>query len=532
MTRNFSNQRRDDMRPSSRDSSSGTPREDNAFKSDRPRLSRDAVDRGWENGAPRRYSDYHPRQNTPRPPYQQQGRPAAPSQRSPQSPNSRFQNAPRQETHRSPSSPLNHGYQQRDQLSTPGEQRRFNGQGQHTARPQTGFNNDRWQNNNQRDAVPPQREDTPPYRGEKPPHFRPAERNDYRPNNGPRPSQPSGYRPNSGPRPNGGPRPSQPSGYRPNNGPRPFERNDYRPTNGPRPAGGPRPAENSGYRPNSGPRPFERNDYRPTNGPRPAGGPRPSEHSGYRPNSGPRPFERNDYRPSNGPRPTGGPRPFEHNNGPRPSNGPRSFERTSPQREPFSRDRRNGPPQQAQYNNQNPRWQSRPTAQSEHGAPQRERPAGRPVKGQFEGDYEHFDASDKQELTSQNTPPYEKHVTRLADGRVLKGPRTVQRQQATFWSEVANETETLISKVEDAEKVEDTQEQPIAQPQELSQPVTKPATARKQPGRKARTVKTVKTARAGSASSQAGKETGEKKKVRGIVMRPSQHGFKWPAVEE
>ena len=44
MTRNFSNQRRDGMHPSSRNSASGKYREEQSSRSARPRLSRDAVE--------------------------------------------------------------------------------------------------------------------------------------------------------------------------------------------------------------------------------------------------------------------------------------------------------------------------------------------------------------------------------------------------------------------------------------------------------------------------------------------------------
>jgi hypothetical protein len=38
-------------------------------------------------------------------------------------------------------------------------------------------------------------------------------------------------------------------------------------------------------------------------------------------------------------------------------------------------------------------------------------------------------------------------VTRLPDGRVLKGPRPAQRKNAQFWTEVAEDTEDLLGNV-------------------------------------------------------------------------------------
>src|SRR5690242_16580685 len=58
MTRDFSKHRRDDERPSSRNSSSGRYGEERSPRPARPRLNRQAVDRAWENGAPQNHADY------------------------------------------------------------------------------------------------------------------------------------------------------------------------------------------------------------------------------------------------------------------------------------------------------------------------------------------------------------------------------------------------------------------------------------------------------------------------------------------
>ncbi|HZO75170.1 MAG TPA: hypothetical protein VFB60_23380 [Ktedonobacteraceae bacterium] len=62
MTREYNEQRRDDSRPSFRNKSSNRD-EERYSRTNRPRLSREAVDRGWESGAQQRHADYRPRYN-------------------------------------------------------------------------------------------------------------------------------------------------------------------------------------------------------------------------------------------------------------------------------------------------------------------------------------------------------------------------------------------------------------------------------------------------------------------------------------
>jgi hypothetical protein len=104
--------------------------------------------------------------------------------------------------------------------------------------------------------------------------------------------------------------------------------------------------------------------------------------------------------------------------------------------------------------------QSRPTRNAQ-------RPARRPQRftEQFEGDYERFNddeddiphpsprpsgrpfRGERGNRASYEQPPEERHVTRLPDGRVLKGPRAVQRRDAEFWTEVAEDTDELLGQV-------------------------------------------------------------------------------------
>ena len=83
MTRQFSKHERDDERPRSRNSSSGSYGEERSPRPARPRLNRNTVDQAWENGARQNHSDYRardtrggqpPRENWRRP--RQSGQPS------------------------------------------------------------------------------------------------------------------------------------------------------------------------------------------------------------------------------------------------------------------------------------------------------------------------------------------------------------------------------------------------------------------------------------------------------------------------
>ncbi len=420
MTRDFNKQERDDRHPSSHNPSSGNYREEEAFKPARPRLSRDAVDRAWENGAPRRHADYNPRQNTTQQ-NRYQGRPSSSFPGSQQS-QQRGPYQGRQDQFRSPSS-SNQGYQPRREDAPRPPFRRYSEPGQRTP-------------------------DRPPYQ-----------------QNGPADT------------------------YR--GGSRNFERG---PERGPRP-----PYQQNGpsdtYR--GGPRNFERQERGPERGPRPP----------YQQN-GPGASGRNEYRP----------------------NGPRGFQRQdrdSSRGNPADR----GGPKRDQYN---PRWQSRPAAQPEHQAPlPLHEPSLRPEGEQFEGDYERFDARPKAQKSEQ--PPFEKTVTRLPDGRVLKGSRPAQRKQANFWGGVTSDAEALL----DGQAID---EEATASPQTVSEKAMPGTVEAKppRPGRRttvksAKSVRTVKTARAGEAGPKVRKAKAVKKRTTpgtGPAMRPSQRGFKWPGASE
>ncbi len=169
----------------------------------------------------------------------------------------------------------------------------------------------------------------------------------------------------------------------------------------------------------------------------------------------------------------------------------------------------------------------------------------------FEGDYEHYNDtatprsfrekpySNNRRRSDDNKP--ERHVTPLPDGRVIKGPRPVQRKNAQFWTEVAHDTESLVEQLHS---------NPQMQPREVEQDT---ATAQVsahiseapeqenslQPdAESAEVVKRPKVSRpkvlpkpGPRTASAVRRKKGEKAKTVNLndgVPRPSQRGFKWP----
>ncbi|HLQ30403.1 MAG TPA: hypothetical protein VK140_14310 [Ktedonobacteraceae bacterium] len=441
MTRDYNNQPRDDMHPSSRNQSSNRPGDEQSPRPARPRLNRETVDRAWESGAPNKHADYRPRSggNSGQPPRnnwrnnQQSGHSSAPQGRRP------FDN--RQDSNRSFERTPNSNQGPRPQSFDPGRSR---------------YDNQRF---NSRPGAP----GGPSSNGA---------RSDFRDN--PRPYSP---------RPNG-----QRAPFRDNDQGRGYQRRDT--------AGAERP-----------PRDFDRaRDSRP-----------------------PRSFER---QPREFGRDNRSPRSFERQ--------PREFGRDNRSQRTFERGNRpdyNGP----QRNTENPRWQSRPAIQRDSSfrerpdfndrEPQHEQSA--PQQKQFEGDYERFDAPESQKRPSAGRPfqgsdtpsefraqPEERHVTRLPDGRVLKGPRPAQRKNAQFWTEVANESGSLVERVEST-PTEEQAEQPVEVQRKPSvkEKSKKIATPRKPRARAASAVSRGKMPPAKRKSAVKPRSTGPK---------PSKRGFKWP----
>ncbi|MEO7019041.1 MAG: hypothetical protein ABI234_02700 [Ktedonobacteraceae bacterium] len=570
MTRDFNTPRRDDDRPtSSRNTpSNNNNREERPFNPARPRLSRDAVDRAWENGGNRNHADYRTRPNAPRPPFQQQGRPG-PAAGRPQAPYNRPGYDARPSTgpgYRGPSSSTpNPNYQRREQ-GPEGDRRPSTGpsiyRGPSSSTPNTGY---RGPSPSTPDPNYQRREQSP--EGDR----RPSNSPSYR---GPSPSPNADYQRREQEGSEGNRRPFNNSSYRgpspstPNTG---YQRREQgsegtrRPFNNPSYRG---PASNTGYQRRnqevSGDRrPFNEKEYhRFSEAPVPntdsqrreqgsGSGERrfngPSGQQGFQGERGPRDLrgpgqayrgseERSqDTRPSHFP-PAGSGGPVRNNY--RPESGPRPFERGDRERPNFIHGNRPGAPQ-SQRDNHNPRWQSRPaaqrtyrSAQQEAADAQREQPYGRPTSEQFEGDYERFD-SHQGARHSEQAEYEEKHVTPLADGRVIKGSRPSQRKQARFWNGVAEETSNLLANTPPT----------LETPEQMSEPITsedvqveKPVRPRKSPTGKTKAVRTMSTTHdrgtGGMKSIHGSKVKALKRKTSSPQVpgtRPSRRGYKWPA---
>jgi len=397
MTKNFRNQPRENTGPFSRNTSSGRYREDQSSRPARPRLSRDAVDRGWENGASRAHADYRPRQSANRPPFQRPGQSTPAFERSRQPYTHRSSEARRQ-SYDSPSSSFNqNGYQPRREPSPRTGPRRFNEPEQRVPGSPPGPYNKRWT----REAS------------------------------------------------------TQSNGSTSHNQSR--NRSQER-----------------------GPSRFDT---------RRSGGPGRQD---YREESRPRPFERSHKEEENFAR------------------GRRSYD---PHRQSRPKSRRG-------YSETRQQYRGKP---SERALSWQEKTSDRAESAQFEGDYEQFDEPEQMKYSERPPqPPYEKHVTRLQDGRVLKGSRPQQREQARFWTEVEEEAENLMPHIPVAPKK-----------RERETTAKRPARLMKQPGgRKAHKIKMVKTAHTREEAARAEKaKTGKQKAsdTQGPVLRPFQRGYRWPA---
>ncbi|MBV9231933.1 MAG: hypothetical protein JOZ18_21665 [Chloroflexi bacterium] len=191
---------------------------------------------------------------------------------------------------------------------------------------------------------------------------------------------------------------------------------------------------------------------------------------------------------------------------------------------------------------ENPRRQSRPWAYNETRSREPREPGEpanhQPFAEQFEGDYERFDNYDTPRRSQRTSRPLngrapgrdrdryaphdepqlekeERHVTRLPDGRVLKGPRPVQRKNAKFWTEISEDTQGLLEQVhEDEDGSAEPAQENVEKLSVLPKRAEKPA-----PPKRA-------SKRVASAATR-GKKAGTPK-VRSAVPKPSQRGFKWP----
>ncbi len=171
-----------------------------------------------------------------------------------------------------------------------------------------------------------------------------------------------------------------------------------------------------------------------------------------------------------------------------------------------------------------PRFLSRPEVRREREAKRNEE-----YTQQFEGDYEQFDTDEAtRQIEPLDRPTREEHqphnrnsnrhgnnqererfVTPLPDGRVLKGPRPVQRRNAQFWTDINSDTDALIDQVQLPAKETVSAEQVSTEEGEQTD-ATQDLTAKRAPG----------TARRKKAETT--------KKPRSTGPKPSQKGYKWP----
>jgi hypothetical protein len=204
-----------------------------------------------------------------------------------------------------------------------------------------------------------------------------------------------------------------------------------------------------------------------------------------------------------------------HQQAPRP--GRHSFEQERP---PYERQSHNGSRPHQSYRSSPQRYNDQPS-----GRQQRPRSPER-----FEGDYERFDSHDdvsspsrqrperKRQQPNRNYHPAqasqekELHVTRLPDGRVLKGSRPVQRKKAHFWTEITDDAENLIQHIHTPLSTDEDQRQapdaPLPGRQEQEK---KPPSARK-----ARTPRNAE-------------EKEKKQNQNADGFKPAPRGFKRPA---
>jgi hypothetical protein len=179
-----------------------------------------------------------------------------------------------------------------------------------------------------------------------------------------------------------------------------------------------------------------------------------------------------------------------------------------------------------------PRFLSRPEVRREREAKRAEAYAE-----QFEGDYEQFgtDGATRQvELSDRpvreehqphtrpdnqrgnNQEQRERFVTPLPDGRVLKGPRPVQRRNAQFWTNINGDTDELINQVQVPVKEEvSTESVHVEEEEQTDAP----------PALEAQPQPTKRVPGAGAARRKKAEVT---KKPRSTGPKPSQKGYKWP----
>ncbi|MBV8693931.1 MAG: hypothetical protein JO125_15145 [Chloroflexi bacterium] len=147
-----------------------------------------------------------------------------------------------------------------------------------------------------------------------------------------------------------------------------------------------------------------------------------------------------------------------------------------------------------------------------------------PNDEQFEGDYEHFGFNNRSDTSGRefthhsakkrqndqyNTRQAD-HLTHLPDGRVIKGSRPAQREEAQYWTNIAHDTEALVGQIH----VVPTEEKVEAIEHQSEDTMSIKATPTKL------------RRRATSTGTRQKKVSGAKPRSSG--PKPSRRGFKWP----
>lgn len=158
-----------------------------------------------------------------------------------------------------------------------------------------------------------------------------------------------------------------------------------------------------------------------------------------------------------------------------------------------------------------------------------------PHEEHFEGDYERFGNFDTPRRSvnkpfqggrSRDEAFEERHVTRLPDGRVLKGPRPVQRRNAQFWTDVTENTNNLVTRVHapSAEATVSPVEEDIAQQSNME---SKESQEQGEEMILSEGKKQASPAKPKKRATPRG-QRGETTQPRSAGPKPSQRGFKWP----
>ncbi|GAC1401398.1 MAG: hypothetical protein NVSMB49_15760 [Ktedonobacteraceae bacterium] len=167
-----------------------------------------------------------------------------------------------------------------------------------------------------------------------------------------------------------------------------------------------------------------------------------------------------------------------------------------------------------------------------------ERPP-RPAERPFRGSHSPQNRSERRVSDQKSEGQPEQHVTRLPDGRVLKGPRPAQRKNAQFWTGITKDTSDLVTPIHETID-RPTQE---ALPAEVVEMPSMPENV-EMPSVTEGVATVGQSPDAGISDETVTKEAPQKRRTRvasavarnkkprsATGSKPSQRGFKWPTQE-